>query len=75
MTMANMDKVFAQNWIEQMRTEFGQYPFVGYIGEPLTYMFESHPHTLVNCFWWHQPGSDCPWGFRDNALPDEVFVR
>ena len=73
MTMANMDKVFAQNWIEQMRTEFGQYPFDDYVGEPLTYVFERHPDTLVNCFWWTV--SDCPWGFRDNTLPDVVFVR
>lgn len=71
MTMTNRDKVFAQNWIEQMREEFDMYPFSGYVGEPLTYVFESHPNTYVNCFWW---GSGA-WNRRDDALPFSALVR
>jgi len=69
--MTNRDKVFAQNWIEQMRTEFKLRPFACYIGEPLTYVYELRPSTLVNCFWWDYNW----WGRRDNALRAENFVR
>ena len=74
MTMTNRDKVFAQNWIEQMREEFDMYPFSGYVGEPLTYVFECQPHTYVNCFWWHR-GSPYSWGRRDDTLQEEDFAR
>ena len=71
MTMTNRDKVFAQNWIEQMREEFDMYPFSGYVGEPLTYVFECQPHTYVNCLWW----SSGAWNRRDDALPLSDLVR
>lgn len=68
--MTHKDKVFAQNWIEQMREEFKMYAFSGYVGEPLTYVFDYRPDTYVNCFWW---GSG-PWNRRDEALPFSNLV-
>lgn len=73
--MTHRDKVFAQNWIEQMREDFVSYPFHKYAGRPLTYVYAVHPYTYVNCFWWNAGGSVYPWGRRDNALEQEVFVR
>lgn len=74
MTMTNMDKVFAQNWIEQMRKDFVAYPFDGNVGRPLTYVYEEDPSILVNCFWWHR-GSPYSWGRRDDTLQEEDFAR
>jgi hypothetical protein len=75
MTMTKRDKVFAQNWIEQMREDFAVYHFSAYVGQPLTYVYEYRPDTYVNCFWWDHEEPARPWGYRDNALSQEDLVR
>lgn len=72
MTMANRDKVFAQNWIEQMREEFAAHCFDEYVGRPLTYVYAFQPDTYVNCFWWV---SDYPWHRREDALLGRNLVQ
>lgn len=72
--MENRDKVFAQNWIEQMRRDFAAHPFAGYGGHPLTYVFADSPYTVVNCFWWLGP-MGLYWKRREHTLEEEVFAR
>ena len=70
--MENRDKVFAQNWIEQLREGFRMHPFLHYVGQPLTHVYEAHPDVLVNCFWWDL-GTE--WGCRDIELELNELVR